>query len=134
MKVLYSYSGDTSITEGLFINFHDEQLYTSTLVPVISEVIKKMQTVVTDYIYSGSSKDSIVTTTQYNYDGLDNTEYPHDFITKTKVINSSDDNLETEYRYIADVIANPTTGHAVYKAIYDIHSSGGDNQAQGESR
>lgn len=118
VKVLYSYSGDTSITEGLLINFHSEDLYSSTLVPVISEVMKKMQTVVTDYIYSGSSKDSIVTTTQYSYDRLENANYPHDFITKTKVITSSDDNVEVEYRYIADVIANPTTGHAVYKAMH----------------
>lgn len=118
VNVLYSYSGDTSITEGLLINMHDENLYSSILVPIVSEVIKKMQTVVTDYIYNGTSKDSIVTTTQYSYNGLDNAKYPHDFITKTKVINSSDDNLETEYRYIADVIANPTTGHAVYKAMY----------------
>lgn len=118
VKVLYSYSGDTSITEGQLINFHSEDLYSSILVPVISEVMKKMQTVVTDYIYSGSSKDSIVTTTQYSYDRLENANYPHDFITKTKVITSSDDNVEVEYRYIADVIANPTTGHAVYKAMY----------------
>lgn len=118
VKVLYSYSGDTSVTEGLLINFHSEDLYSSTLVPVISEVMKKTQTVVTEYIYNGSSKDSIVTTTQYSYDRLENANYPHDFITKTKVITSSDDNVEVEYRYIADVIANPTTGHAVYKAMH----------------
>lgn len=118
VNILYSYDGRIWINGDIYSNKHEEQLYSSTLIPIISEIKKKMSTVVTDYVYNGAKQDSIVTTTQYDYGGLANTLYPHDYPTTKKVINSSDDVIDIEYRYIADVIANPPTGHAVYKEMY----------------
>lgn len=119
VNLLYAYAGDRNTHGDIIVIMHDEEMYSATFVPVISEIIKKMKTVTTDYCYRGTNKDSVVTTTQYAYEGLANSKYPHDFLTEIKVMDISNDSLTVEYRYVADVIANPPTGHAVYKAMYE---------------
>lgn len=120
VNLLFSYSGIRSIEGGdVLSNPLNEQLYSSTLIPVVSEIKKPIKRVVTDYIYNGTKKDSIIINTLYSYNGLENVNYPHDFTTNVKIIKSVNDTVSTEQRYLTDIITAPSSAYPVYKAMYE---------------
>lgn len=119
VNLLYAYSGDKGGIGDQIINLLNKQEYSSTFIPVVSEIKKPIKRVVTDYIYNGTKKDSIIINTLYSYNGLENVNYPHDFTTNIKIIKSVNDTVSTEQRYLTDIITAPSSAYSVYKAMYD---------------
>jgi YD repeat-containing protein len=84
----------------------------------VSEIKKPVKKTLTDYFYNGASKDSIVTSTEYSFAGLNRTNAPHTFQTSTKVVNSNRDTVCSETRYLTDIL-EMSGSNTVYKQMYD---------------
>lgn len=117
VNILYTYDGNKGGVGDLITNMHNERLYSSTLVPVLSETIKKMQTTVTDYIQNGNAVDSIVTVTDYSYGGLAHVNSRHDFPTVISTTDSSGEEILTEYRYLSDIVGDPFAAPVAYREM-----------------
>lgn len=121
-NILFVYNGATWGSGASYqTGFADEQEYAVTLVPAISETMKKTTTEVTDYFRNGSRPDSLVTVTRYGYEGLERIGQPHGFLTKAEtVFAGGNDSLCKEYRYLPDVVSDLSNNkNAVYREMYE---------------